>query len=336
MKVVIVGAGFAGLKLARKLRNKQGFEVILIDKVNYHQFQPLLYQVATAGLDASNISFPLRKVFHKSRNVRIRLAEVKEIVPAEHKVITTSEQLDYDILVLATGTETNFFGNQQLVDNAFPMKSTVEALQLRHKLIRNFEDPLLAKDPSELQRLMNIVIVGGGPTGAELSGALAEMKHYVLPKDYPELDFTKMNIYLLEGGPKTLGNMSEKSAADSLKYLTRLGVNVLTNTIVSNFDGNNVQLKDGSSIPSKTVIWAAGVIGSMPPGFDKSLIARGNRLIRSEEHTSELPVTFLYLVCRLLLEKKALHRLSRRSGVISPAPCASKKFLIEQRVRFFM
>ena len=279
MKVVIIGAGFAGLKLARKLSNKQDFEVILIDKVNYHQFQPLLYQVATAGLDASNISFPLRKVFHKSKNVRIRLAEVKEIVPAQHKIITSTEQLDYDILVLATGTETNFFGNQQLIDNAFPMKSTVEALQLRHKLIRNFEDALLAKDPSELQRLMNIVIVGGGPTGVELSGALAEMKHYVLPKDYPELDFSKMNIYLLEGGPNTLGNMSEKSAADSLKYLTRLGVKVLTNTIVSNFDGNNVQLKDGSSIPSKTVIWAAGVIGSMPPGFDQSVIVRGNRLV---------------------------------------------------------
>ena len=279
MKVVIVGGGFGGLKLARSLNNKKGFEVILIDKVNYHQFQPLLYQVATAGLDASNISFPLRKVFHKSKNVRIRLAEVKEIVPSQNKVITSAEEIDYDILVLATGTETNFFGNQQLVDYAFPMKSTVDALQIRHKLIRNFEEALLVKDAAELQRLMNIVVVGGGPTGVELSGALAEMKHYVLPKDYPELDFSKMNIYLLEGGSKTLGNMSEKSAADSYRYLTRLGVKVLTNTIVNNFDGDNVQLKDGNTIPSKTVIWAAGVTGSVPPGFDKSLIARGNRLI---------------------------------------------------------
>jgi len=184
MKVVIVGGGFGGLKLARSLNNKKGFEVILIDKVNYHQFQPLLYQVATAGLDASNISFPLRKVFHKSKNVRIRLAEVKEIVPSQNKLITSAEEIDYDILVLATGTETNFFGNQQLVDYAFPMKSTVDALQIRHKLIRNFEEALLVKDAAELQRLMNIVVVGGGPTGVELSGALAEMKHYVLPKDY--------------------------------------------------------------------------------------------------------------------------------------------------------
>src|SRR6478672_7776648 len=279
MKVVIVGAGFGGLRLARKLNNKTGFDVILIDKVNYHQFQPLLYQVATAGLDASNISFPLRKAFHNSKNVRIRLAEVKEIIPSEHKIITSNEEIDYAILVLATGTETNFFGNQQFAENTFPMKSTVEALQLRHKLIRNFEQALLVKNPDELQRLMNIVIVGGGPTGVELSGALAEMKNYVLHKDYPELDFSKMNIYLLEGGPKTLGAMSQRSSEDSYKYLTRLGVKVVTSTVVSNFDGNNVQLKDGSSIAAKTVIWAAGVTGSLPPGLDKTLIVRGNRLI---------------------------------------------------------
>jgi NADH dehydrogenase len=279
MKVVIVGAGFGGLRLARKLNNKRGVEVILIDRVNYHQFQPLFYQVATAGLDASNISFPLRKVFQKSKNVRIRMAEVKEIIPSQHKVITNNEEIDYDILVLATGTETNFFGNQQLSENTFPMKSTVEALQLRHKLIRNFEQALLVKNPDELQRLMNIVVVGGGPTGVELSGALAEMKHYVLPKDYPELDFSKMNIYLLEGGSKTLGSMSERSSEDSYKYLTRLGVKVMTSTIVNNFDGKDVYLKNGSTIPAKTVIWAAGVTGALPPGLDKTLIVKGNRLI---------------------------------------------------------
>src|SRR6476620_5713090 len=279
MKVVIIGAGFGGLRLARKLNNKRGIEVVLIDKVNYHQFQPLFYQVATAGLDASNISFTLRKVFQKSKNVRIRMAEVKEIIPSDHKVITNNEEIDYDILVLATGTETNFFGNQQFAENTFPMKSTVEALQLRHKLIRNFEEALLVKNPDELQRLMNIVVVGGGPTGVELSGALAEMKHYVLPKVYPELDFSKMNIYLLEGGPKTLGAMSQRSSEDSYKYLIRLGVKVMTSTIVNNFDGNNVQLKDGSSIPAKTVIWAAGVTGALPPGFDKTLVVKGNRLI---------------------------------------------------------
>ncbi len=279
MKVVIAGAGFGGLRLARKLNNKPGIEVILLDKVNYHQFQPLFYQVATAGLDASNISFPLRKVFHKSKNVRIRLAELKEIITSENKIITSNEEIEYDILVLGLGTETNFFGNQQIVDNAFPMKSTVEALQLRHKLICNFEEALLTKDSVELQRLMNIVVVGGGPTGVELSGALAEMKKYVLPKDYPELDFHKMNIYMVEGNSKTLAAMSEKSSEDSLRYLKDLGVKVATNSIVSNYDGKDVQLKDGSIIPARTVIWAAGVRGAVPGGLDHSLIARGNRLI---------------------------------------------------------
>lgn len=279
MKVVIVGAGFGGLRLARKLNNKRGIDVILVDKFNYHQFQPLLYQVATAGLDASNISFPLRKVFQKSKNVRVRLAELKEIVPSQHKVVTSKEEIEYDILVLALGTETNFFGNQQFVDYSFPMKSTVEALQLRYKLISTFEEALLVKDPAELQRLMNIVVVGGGPTGVELSGALAEMKNYVLPKDYPELDFSKMNIYLVEGSGKTLATMSEKSSEDSHRYLQKLGVIVKTNTVVSNYDGNNVQLKDESIIPSRTVIWAAGVKGVVPPGLDKTLVVKGNRLI---------------------------------------------------------
>jgi len=187
--------------------------------------------VATAALDASNISFPLRMVFHKSKNVRIRMEELKQVVPQENKIITETEEFAYDILVLATGADTNFFGNKQVSTNAFPMKSTVEALQLRHRLIQNFEDALLTKDAGEFQRLMNIVVVGGGPTGVEVSGALSEMRRYVLPKDYPELDFKKMNIYLLEGGERTLAGMSEKSSADSLHYLTKMGVKVMTKTV---------------------------------------------------------------------------------------------------------
>jgi len=278
MKVVIVGGGFGGLKLARKLNNRPGFEILLIDKFNYHQFQPLFYQVATAGLDASNISFPLRKAFHKSANVRIRVEKLELVVPAENKIITESEEIGYDVLVLATGADTNFFGNQRLLENTFPMKSTVEALQIRHRLIQNFEDALHIKDEIELQRLMNIVVVGGGPTGVELSGALAEMKKYVLPKDYPELDFSKMHIYLLEGTDKTLGSMSAQSAKQSRQYLEKLQVNVNTNTVVQEYDGNDVQLKDGSKISAATVIWAAGVKGNVPEGIDKNLIVRGNRI----------------------------------------------------------
>ena len=278
MKIIIVGGGFGGLKLARKLSNKRGFEVLLIDKFNYHQFQPLFYQVATAGLDASNISFPLRKAFHKSKNVRIRITDLKQIVAAENKIITGTGEERYDILVLATGADTNFFGNQQLETHAFPMKSTVEALQLRYKLVQNFEDALTTKNEEDLQRLMNIVVVGGGPTGVEISGALAEMKRYVLPKDYPELDFSKMNIFLLEGTHKTLGHMSEISSDRSKKYLEKLGVKVMTGAHVKDYDGKNVLLQDGQTISSATVLWAAGIKGNIPGGIDKTLIARGNRI----------------------------------------------------------
>ena len=278
IKIIIVGAGFAGLRLARKLNNKPGFEVLLIDKFNYHQFQPLFYQVATAALDASNISFPLRKAFHESKNVRIRIEEVREIVPAQLKIITDTEELSYDYLVLALGADTNFFGNQNVATNAFPMKSTVEALQIRHRLVQNFEDALLTRDPLQVQKLLNIVIVGGGPTGVEVAGALAEMKKYVLPKDYPELDFKQMNIYLLEGGDRTLAAMSEQSSEDSCHYLSRLGVTVLTNSVVKDYNGEEVLLDSGKTIPAATVIWAAGIRGNVPQGVDPALVVRGNRI----------------------------------------------------------
>ena len=278
MKVVIVGAGFAGLRLARKLNNKPGFEVVLVDKYNYHQFQPLFYQVATAALDASNISFPLRKAFQGTKNVHVRIEELKGVNTSEKKILTNSDDIFYDILVLATGADTNFFGNEKVATNAFPMKSVVESLQLRHRLIQNFEDALLAKTPQELQRLLNVVIVGGGPTGVEVAGALAEMKRYVLPKDYPELDFTKMNIYLLEGSERTLGTMSKQSSDDSCRYLKRLGVTVMTKTIVKDYDGQNALLADGKTISTDTVIWAAGIKGNVPEGIDKTLIVKGNRI----------------------------------------------------------
>ncbi|MBI5857372.1 MAG: NAD(P)/FAD-dependent oxidoreductase [Sphingobacteriales bacterium] len=278
MKIVIVGAGFGGLRLARKLSNKPGFEIILIDRFNYHQFQPLFYQVATAGLDASNISFPLRKVFQKSKNVKIRLAELQKVIPEQNKIITDTEEISYDALVLAMGADTNFFGNDQLSKHAFPMKSTVEALQLRYRLLQNFEKALTEKDEEELQQLMNIVVVGGGPTGVEVAGALAEMKKYVLPKDYPELDFSKMNIFLLEGTDRTLASMSIKSSMQSQKYLKKLGVKVMTSSLLQDYDGKTALLKGGKSIRANTVIWAAGIKGNIPDGIDKQLITRDNRI----------------------------------------------------------
>ena len=278
MKLIIIGGGFGGLRLARNLSNKPGFEIILIDKFNFHQFQPLFYQVATAGLDASNISFPLRKVFHHSKNIRFRMAEVKQIISTENKIVTTIGEFEYDALVIATGADTNFFGNKNLMDNALPMKSTLEALQLRYKLLQNFETAINTNDEKLIEQLMNIVIVGGGPTGVELSGAIADMKKYVLPKDYPELDFTKMKIFLLEGGNKTLATMSEKSSADSRKYLEKLGVTVLTNSPLKDYDGEKIMLQDGKTIATKIVIWAAGIKGNVPEGVDKNLIAKGNRI----------------------------------------------------------
>lgn len=277
-KVVIIGGGFAGLQLARKLNNHPSFEIILIDRFNYHQFQPLFYQVATGGLDASNISFPLRKVFHNSKNVRIRLGNVTSI-DAEAKLVHTDHgSQPFDELVIATGADTNFFGNEQLAANAYPMKSTVEALQLRHKIISNFEAYLNTTDVLEKQRLLTVVVVGGGPTGVELSGAIAEMKSYVLPKDYPEIDFSNMKILLLEGTGKTLAAMSEDSSEKSKLYLQKLGVDVRTNTLMENYDGKTIRLKDGGTIETSLVIWAAGIKGNVPVGIDASLVVRGNRI----------------------------------------------------------
>ena len=284
MKIIIIGAGFAGLKIARSLNNKAGFEVMLIDRFNYHQFQPLFYQVATSSLDASNISFPLRKLFQKSKNVSIRLATLQSIDAANNRIITDEGEYSYDHLVLATGADTNFFGNKNIQQFSFPMKSTSEALQLRHRLLQNFEEAVLTKDPQELEKLMNVIIVGGGATGVELSGSIAEMKKYILPKDYPELDFSKMNIILIEGLGKLLAGMSEKSSADSKNYLEKFGVKVMLNTMVSEYDGSTITLKDGKTINSYFVIWAAGIKGNVPEGISKDLITRGNRIMVNRYH----------------------------------------------------
>jgi NADH:ubiquinone reductase (H+-translocating) len=278
MKIIILGGGFGGLKLADKLDGKKDFEVLLIDRFNYHQFQPLFYQVATAGLDASNISFPLRKAFHNSRNIKIRVADVVEVQKDKRTVVTSIGEFQYDLLVIAMGAETNFFGNEQMSGNAWPMKSTVEALRLRHHLIQTFEDALEEKDPEKRKALLTVVIVGGGPTGVELAGAIAEMKRWVLPKDYPELDFSLMNIFLVEGLPKVLAVMSEKSSQKSQLYLEELGVKVLTNTMVQDYDGEALTFKDEKKIMTRTVIWAAGIKGNVPFGIPSDSIVKGNRI----------------------------------------------------------
>ncbi|KAB1069069.1 NAD(P)/FAD-dependent oxidoreductase [Tamlana haliotis] len=281
-RIIIVGAGFAGLRLAQDLMNNPYYQIYLIDKQNYHQFQPLMYQVASARLEPASISFPLRKVFQKAKNVKIRIAEVKGIDYEQKNITTTIGDFDYDHLVMSIGCTTNYFGNQNLKDYAYPMKTIPEAIQLRNRILQTFENALNTTDQDELQALLNFVIVGGGPTGVELAGALAEMKQHILPKDYPDKDFSKLQIYLLEGSPNTLSPMSKGSQKMSQKYLEDLGVVVKTNTFVKDYDSEVVTLNSGEKINSKNVIWAAGVIGNKVDGFKEDTIARGNRLIVDE------------------------------------------------------
>jgi NADH dehydrogenase len=276
-KIIIIGAGFAGLKLARELNNHPLYDIILFDKNNYHQFQPLFYQVATANLDASNISFPLRTIFKKSKNISIKVTAVTSINFQENSVETIHGNFSYDYLVLATGATTNYFGNKTIQEYALSMKSTWEALQIRNTLLQRFEDSNLSGRLNNT-KFLSVVIVGGGPTGVELSGALAEMKRDSLPIEYPELDFSKMEIYLLEGGSKLLANMSEASSKESKTYLEKLGVLVKTNTVVKEYDGTRITLQDSSSIESSLVIWAAGVKGNIPMGINPTCLSKSNQI----------------------------------------------------------
>ncbi|HEX7692783.1 MAG TPA: NAD(P)/FAD-dependent oxidoreductase [Sediminibacterium sp.] len=274
--IIILGAGFAGLDLAKRLRHSK-YEITLIDQYNFHQFQPLFYQVATARLEPSSISFPLRKVFQKNKCVHVRLAKVNSVDMQAKKVLTSEGDFAYDYLVIATGCTTNYFGNRNIEQYAFPMKSTTEAITLRNRILLNFEDALSAKE-EELSAIMNIVVVGGGPTGVELSGSLAELKRNILPKDYPDMDFSKLNVYLIEAGPATLGPMSKASQQKSQEYLEKMGVHVWTNALVEDYDGKTVKLKDGRTIATHTLIWAAGVSGNVPEGIAKDKVVRGNRI----------------------------------------------------------
>ena len=275
-RIVILGAGFAGLQLARRITNSV-YDITLIDQYNFHQFQPLLYQVATARLEPSSISFPLRKVFQKKLNVHVRLAKVMQIDSVAQKVMTDMADFDYDYLVIATGCTTNYFGNKNIEQFAFPMKSTTEAIAIRNRILLNFEEALSANE-DELAAIMNIVVVGGGPTGVELSGSLAELKRNILPKDYPDMDFSKLNVYLVEASPVTLGPMSKASQQKSQEYLEAMGVHVWTNAHVEDYDGKKVILKDGRIIPTNNLIWAAGVTGNVPEGIGKEKLVRGNRI----------------------------------------------------------
>lgn len=276
-RIVIIGGGFGGLKLARELSDAN-YQVVLLDKNNYHQFQPLFYQVATAGLEPSAISFPFRKIFQNTKNIHIRIAEVLKINSEAQQISTNIGIINYDYLVLAIGTNTNFFGNADLMKHASPMKSVSEALALRNTILKNYESALLVDDLETRKGLLNMVIVGAGPTGVEVAGTLAEMKRFVLPKDYPELDFEMMQIHLLEGSSKVLNNMSEEASNKATEYLKQLGVQVSVNTRVKNYDGTNVYLADDTVIRANTLVWAAGVTGNTIEGLNATAMERANRI----------------------------------------------------------
>ena len=276
-RVVIVGGGFGGLRLANKLRNSD-FQVVLVDRNNYHQFPPLIYQIASAGIEPSSISFPFRKIFQRRKNFFYRMAEVRSIFP-KHKIIQTSiGKVHYDYLVLAAGSTTNFFGNQHVEEEAMPMKNVSEAMGLRNALLDNFERALTCAGEQERRELLNVVIVGGGASGVEIAGALSEMKNFVLPKDYPDLPSNLMHIYLIEAGDRLLASMSRESSAKVERYLRSMGVDVQLGKMVTDYRDHRVMMKDGSSIPTRTFIWVSGVAAQPVGNLPETLLGRGRRI----------------------------------------------------------
>lgn len=280
-RIVIIGGGFGGLKLADRLR-KSDFQIVLLDRTNYHQFQPLLYQVATAGLNPGSIAFPFRKDFRHYPDFHFRMATVTRIFPEDDKIETSIGSLSYDFLVIATGTTTNYYGLKNIEAHAMAMKSVTEAIALRNDLLSKFEKALTITDPSERQQLLNFVVVGGGATGVEISGALAEMKRYVLQKDYPDLSTDVLNIYLVEGTSKLLGNMSEQASHKALEFLQKMGVKVMLNMKVTDYQEGSVLLADGTRIPTQTVIWVSGIKAAYPEGLPATAIGKGGRILTDE------------------------------------------------------
>jgi NADH dehydrogenase len=276
-RIVIIGGGFGGIQLAKTMKSLDA-DIVLIDRHNYHTFQPLLYQVATGSLQAESVCFPLRKIFHHQENLTVVYANVKGVDAANNIINTSDGDVCYDYLILATGSNTNFFGNEQIAHFTMPMKNVTEALNLRSLMLQNLEAAFVEQDPEKRQALLNFVIVGGGPTGVELSGAIAEFRNHILEKDYPMHEKEYMKVFLIEGKTELLAAMSEQASVEAKKNLTKMGVEISNDVHVKSYDGNLLTIDNGQNIYTKNVIWAAGVRGELPEGFAPGVLARGNRL----------------------------------------------------------
>ncbi len=277
-RVVIIGGGFGGLRLAQDLK-KSNFQVVLIDKNNYHQFPPLIYQIATAGLNPSSISFPFRKLFEDREDYYFRMAELRAVYTDKNYIQTSIGKIDYDYLVLANGTKTNFFKNKDIEDGAMPMKTVSDAMGMRNTLLANFERSVTCSTEKERQELLNVVIVGGGPSGVEIAGAIAEMRRYVLPKDYPDMDTSKMHIYLIQGDDRLLPGMSPKASQKAYDFLKHMNIDIKLKTFVTDYANNLVKMNDGTEIGSRNLIWVGGVISNRVIGLHQECYGRGNRIL---------------------------------------------------------
>lgn len=293
-RVVIIGGGFGGIQLAKSLRNKE-VQVLMLDKHNYHTFQPLLYQVATGGLEPDSIAFPLRKIFKNHKNVFFRVANAEKVDTSNNILHTNIGAISYDYLVIATGSTTNFFGNSTIEDNSMPMKTIPEALNLRSLILQSFEEALLKDSINEQEALMNFVIVGGGPTGVETAGALAELKMHVLPNDYPDLDLRRMQINLVESNERLLSSMSEQASEMAENFLKEMGVMVRTNDAVESYNGIKAVLRSGKVLESTNLIWTAGVKGAMIDGLENAELVRGGR-IKVDEYNKVLGYENIYAI----------------------------------------
>lgn len=282
IKIVVVGGGFAGINFVKRMANDNRFQVTLVDKNNYHSFTPLLYQVGMAFIEPSNISYPFRRLFQEKYNLRFHLGSLVSVNQKENTIETNTGMLAYDYLVLAVGTLSNYFGMENVKNNSWPLKTINDATNLRNHLLLNMEKAVRAKDPVERMKLLNVVIAGGGPSGVEVAGMLAEMVHNIGAKEYPEITNVRFPIYLIEASPVLLGPMSKKSQKEATKVLTKLGVQVKLNVAVKDYSDGNVLLSNGESIPTNALIWTSGVIGREVPGLPAEVIGRGRRILVDE------------------------------------------------------